>query len=183
MDLSRFEKKLSTPEGFAAPTNLVYDDVSATAIARTDLDDDVRGINASLDLIPRTRGGGWPTEAVTAEGNYVDLVWHELEFREAKSFTYVLRRATGEYLGCAYLYPLGGRTELTEKRLTYDVDVSWWVTPGAYAQGYYDKAFIALRRWLAGEFPFWTPYFSNVQIPDPGRGDAHPQETTPQGET
>src|SRR3954451_1098547 len=71
---------------------------------RSDLADDVRRINASLELIQRTRGGGWPKEAVTQEGNYVDLVCHELEFREAKSFTYVLRRTTGEYLGCAYLY-------------------------------------------------------------------------------
>jgi hypothetical protein len=48
------------------------------ALTRDDLDDDVRGINASLELIRRTRGGGWPTAAVTAEDNYVDLVWHDV---------------------------------------------------------------------------------------------------------
>ena len=29
---------------------------------------------------------------------------------------------------CCYLYPMGRRTPLTEELLTYDVDVSWWVT-------------------------------------------------------
>jgi hypothetical protein len=129
-------KKLNLPTGLSPPTKLIYDDVVAAAITRSDLEDDVRGINASLDLIRRTRGGGWPTGPVTADCNFVDLVWHELEFREGKSFTYVMRDATGGYLGCCYLYPMGGRTELTEVLLHYDVDVSWWVTPSAYEAGY-----------------------------------------------
>ena len=116
-------------------------------------------------LIRRTRGGGWPTEAVTDEFNYVDLVWHELEFREADSFTYVVRDAAGGYLGCCYLYPMGRRAALTEELARYDVDVSWWVTPDAYANGHYTKLYLALRHWLAAEFPFWDPHYSNVEIP------------------
>jgi hypothetical protein len=165
MDYTPFVKKLALPEGFAAPTKLPDNDVVATAITRADLRDDVRGINESLELIRRTRGGGWPTEAVTEEDNYVDLVWHELEFREDFSFTYVVRDASGRYLGCCYLYPMGRRTELTEALVDYDVDVSWWVTPDAYAGGYYTKLYLALRRWLAEQFPFWDAYFSNREIP------------------
>ena len=103
----------------------------ARAISREDLAEDVRGINASLELIRRTRGGGWPTEAVTEEFNFVDLVWHELEFRDGDSYTYAVHDANGGYLGCGYLYPMGRRTELTEALLRHDVDVSWWVTPPA----------------------------------------------------
>jgi hypothetical protein len=169
-DYAPFIKKLAVPEGFAVPATLVYDDVVATAITRADLADDVRGINASLSLIQRTRGGGWPTEAVTEEFNYVDLVWHELEFRERSSFTYVVRDAGGRYLGCCYLYPLGERTTLTETLAACDVDVSWWVTPDAYAQGYYEKLYLALRDWLAAEFPFWEAHYSNAEIPSPGDG-------------
>ena len=88
------------------------------------------GINASLELIRRTRGGSWPTEPVTEEFNYVDLVWHECEFREGDSFSYAVYDAGGQYLGCCYLYPLGRRTPLTEELIAFDVDVSWWVTPG-----------------------------------------------------
>jgi hypothetical protein len=46
-----------------------------------------------------------------------------------------------------------------------DVDVSWWVTPAAYQRGYYDKVYAALQNWIAGEFPFSRPYYSNIAIP------------------
>lgn len=166
MDYRQFVKKLALPAGFAAPTELTYEDLVARAITREDLRDDVAGINASIELIRRTRGGRWPTEEVTEEFNFVDLVWHECEFREGDSFTYVLRDADGGYLGCCYLYPMGGRTKLTEELLRYDVDVSWWVTPGAYERGYYPKAYAALRLWVTNDYPFREPYFSNREIPD-----------------
>jgi hypothetical protein len=157
-------KRLNMPADFSPPTRLVHEDIIATAITRADLQDDVRGINESLDLIRRTRGGAWPSAPVTEAFNFVDLVWHELEFRERDSLTYVLRDDQGGYLGCCYLYPMGRRTPLTEDLLRYDVDVSWWVTPSAYAAGYYAKTQRALHRWLVAEFPFWTGYFSNREM-------------------
>ena len=56
---------LAVPAGFDAPRLLRYDDVTAHAITRDDLGADVRGINASLDLIRETRGGTWPTSAIS----------------------------------------------------------------------------------------------------------------------
>lgn len=165
MDYRQFVRRLTLPAGFTAPPELTHGDLVAHAITRADLADDVAGINASLDLIRRTRGGSWPTEAVTEEFNYVDLVWHECEFRDDGSYTYVLRDAAGGYLGCCYLYPMGGRTKLTEELLEHDVDVSWWVTPSGYERGYYAKAHAALRHWVANDFPFRKPYFSNREIP------------------
>jgi hypothetical protein len=142
-----------------------YDDLVATAITRDDLADDVRGINASRSLIRSTRGGAWPDQPVTEDYNYVDLVWHECEFRDKKSFTYVLRTASGDYLGCCYLYPIGSRTPASAALLTFDVDVSWWVTPDGYAQGYYAKAYDALGHWFATELSYWRPHYSNLEIP------------------
>ena len=84
-------KSLVLPVGFRPPTELVYEDLRATALSRADLEADVRGINDSLELIRRTRGGGWPTEPVTEEIDYVDLVWHELEFREGYSLLPVVQ--------------------------------------------------------------------------------------------
>jgi RimJ/RimL family protein N-acetyltransferase len=165
-DYSAFIKRLELPPGFTAPTRLVHEDLVAQALTRAHLDDDVRGINASLELIGRTRGGGWPTEAVTEEFNYVDLVWHEQEFREATSFAYAVYDDAGRYLGCCYLYPMGRRTPLSPALLGNDVDVSWWVTPDAYERGYYAKLYRALRRWIAEEFPFRAPHYSNAEIPD-----------------
>jgi hypothetical protein len=71
----------------------------------------------------------------------------------------------GNYVGCCYLYPLGRRTQLSEALLDYNVDVSWWVTPTAHERGDYGKLYAALRHWLATEFPFWRPYYSNREIP------------------
>ena len=162
MDYASLTRKL--PQ-CSAPTRLTYEDLVATAITRDDLADDVRGINASLELIRRTRGGGWPTEPVTEEFNYVDVVWHELEFRDGYSYTYVIRDTHGGYVGCAYLYPMGRRTELTEALLRHDVDVSWWVTPENYARGRYELLHRALGAWLAEQFPFTAPYYSNAEVP------------------
>jgi RimJ/RimL family protein N-acetyltransferase len=165
MDYSSLIKKIQLPPGFLPPARLTYEDVVARAITRADLQDDVRGINASIALIQTTRGGGWPTGPVTEELNFVDIVWHELEFREGTSFAYAVYDVDGDYLGCCYLYPMGRRTELSPERLHYDVDVSWWVTPAAYEEGYYEKLHRALRHWLAEELPFSAPYYSNVAIP------------------
>jgi hypothetical protein len=165
MDLSGMVKSLDLPPGFRPPRDLAYDDIRASALTRSDLEDDVTGINGSLDLIARTRGGGWPTGAVTAEDNYVDLVWHELEFREGYSFAYVVRHEDGRYLGCCYLYPMGRRVALTDELMRHDVDVSWWVTAEAYEQGYYDKLHAALARWVVTDYPFRDPYWSNAEPP------------------
>jgi hypothetical protein len=165
MDYAPFVKKLQLPPGFDAPATLTYEDIVATALSRSDLHDDVRGINSSLELIARTRGGGWPTGPVDDDFNYIDLVWHEQEFREQVSFAYVVRDAGGDYLGCAYLYPVGRRALLSEALLDRDVDVSWWVTGPAYDRGYYDKLYRALGRWVVEDFPFSAPLYSNAEIP------------------
>lgn len=160
-----FEKKLTLPAGVEAPRRLLYEDLQARAISRADLHDDVAGINASLDLIRRTRGGRWPAGPVTEEFNFIDLVWHECEFRDGSSYTYAVYTTDGEYIGCCYLYPLGTRTPLSEALLGYDVDVSWWVTPSAYQRDDYRRLYAGLRYWLANEFPFWQAYYSNREIP------------------
>jgi hypothetical protein len=61
---------------------------------------------------------------------------------------------------------MGRRTPLTEELLKYDVDVSWWVTPGAYERGYYTKLYAALRHWIETAFPFTKAYYSNTEIPE-----------------
>ena len=57
MDYGGLVKRIAVPDGFTVPRRLEWEDVVATAITRDDLADDVRGINASLDLIRQTRGG------------------------------------------------------------------------------------------------------------------------------
>jgi hypothetical protein len=166
MNYKNLIKSLELPAGYAAPATLTFDDVTARAISRADLLADVNGINSSIDIIQRTRGGTWPSGPVSEDFNYVDLVWHELEFRENYSFTYALYDSKGRYLGCCYLYPMGRRTPLADDLLKHDVDVSWWVTGDAYQHGYYAKLYRALRTWIAEQFPFKNPHYSNREIPE-----------------
>jgi hypothetical protein len=164
-DYSGLVKRFQLPPDFVAPAELAYEELVATALTRHDVSDDTAGINRSIDLIRRTRGGSWPTGPVTDEYNFVDAVWHELEFRDGTSFTYIVRETDGTYVGCAYLYPMGGRTELTPALLHHDVDVSWWVTPEAYDRGRYEMLYRALRSWVEESFPFRAPYYSNAAMP------------------
>src|SRR5260370_1830616 len=125
MDFREFIKKLDVPPGHSVPERLTYDDVVARAISRADLREDVRGINASLALIRRTRGDTWPAAEVTEEFNFVDLVRHKAQCRYAGSYSYAVYDVNVRSLGCCYLYPMGRRTQLTEELLKYDVDLSW----------------------------------------------------------
>lgn len=149
---------------FQAPHDLEYEDLRAKPLTRKDLKADMDGVNSSLELIRKTRGGSWPAEPVTEDFDLLDLAWHEVEFRDGLSFVYVAYNETGDYIGCFYLYPMGFRTELTEELMEYDVDASWWVTTKAYERGYYEKLYKAMQQWLA-DFPVQKIYYSNKEIP------------------
>lgn len=160
MNYAGLVKKLS----FQAPVELSFEDLCAKTLTRDDLHADMEGVNSSLKLIRKTRGGSWPSEPVTEEFDLLDLAWHEREFRDGTSFAYVVYSEVGEYIGCVYLYPIGVRTELTEELMDYDLDVSWWVTAKAYEQGYYEKLYRAIQEWMK-RFPVEKIYYSNKEIP------------------
>lgn len=164
MDYSRLIKKFSFPADFQAPTTLSYEDLVAKPLTRADLQADMDAVNSSLEIIRQTRGGSWPEGAVTEDFDFLDLAWHEREFRDGNSFAYVVYSDKGEYIGCFYLYPMGHRTTLSEELLQYDIDASWWVTADAYKRGYYEKLYVALQQWLA-QFPIEKIYYSNKEVP------------------
>lgn len=152
------------PDGFSAPVRLEHEDLIARPLSRIDLQADLEGVNTSIDIIQKTRGGSWPTEKLTEEFDLLDLAWHEREFRDANSFAYVVYDTQGDYVGCVYIYAMGVRTDLSEGTSEYDADVSWWVTQAKYDAGYYEKLYMAVQAWL-GLFPFVKVYYSNKVIP------------------
>lgn len=164
MNPKDYIKKFSFPAHFKAPAELTYEDLVAKTLTRSDLQADMDAVNSSLDIIRKTRGGSWPSEAVSEEFDLLDLSWHEREFRDANSFAYVVYDKNNQYIGCFYLYQMGYRTNLTEELLDYDMDASWWVTTSAYENGYYEKLYIALQEWLT-KFPVKKVYYSNKEIP------------------
>ena len=165
MDYRQFNKKLSLPKDFQPPLKLEFEDLVATPLSLKDLEEDLEAVNSSIEIIQKTRGGGWPDGYLTKEFNFLDLAWHEREFRDNDSFAYVIYDKNNKYIGCFYLYPMGLRTELTSELLDYDIDASWWVTTTAYEQGHYQKLYKALQHWL-DEFPFKKIYYSNREIPE-----------------
>lgn len=165
VEYKNFIKIISLPTDFIAPQELVYEDLLARPLSRKDLADDLEGVNSSIEIIQKTRGGSWPTEKLEEDFDLLDLAWHEREFRDGNSYAYVIYSKEGNYIGCFYLYGMGVRTELTEEFLSYDVDASWWVTSDAYGQGYYEKVYKALQQWLSVEFPFKEVYYSNKVLP------------------
>lgn len=164
MGYTGYIKELRLPDGVKAPEELLHDDLIAKPLTRSDLKADMDAVNSSLEIIRKTRGGSWPEEAVSEEFDYLDLAWHEREFRDGSSFAYVVYDTIGEYIGCFYLYGLGSRTKLTEGLKDFEVDASWWVTTKAYEQGYYKKLQTALGKWLPGKFKFTKVYYSNVEM-------------------
>ena len=87
-ELSRPGQAPRPARGVDPTAKLEYDDIRARAISRADNDDDVQGINASIELIRRTRGGSWPTEPVSVDFGYVDEVWQNASsVRAARSPT------------------------------------------------------------------------------------------------
>jgi hypothetical protein len=109
-DPSGYAKTLALPAGFDAPRLLRYDDVTAHAITRDDLAANVRGINASLDLIRETRGGTWPTGPVSEEEEGLRRPGRARVRVPGRHVIHVLRRGRGGgYIGCAYLLPSGAQ--------------------------------------------------------------------------
>ena len=164
MDYRNFVKKIDLPQDFKAPQELSYEDIVAKPLSRQDLIADMNAVNSSLDLIRQSRGGTWPSEAVSEEFDLLDLAWHEREFRDGSSFAYVVYNKAGTYVGCFYLYGMGHRAALTDDLLDFQVDASWWVDTKAYESGYYKKLQSALKTWLSDQFGFTKIYYSNKEM-------------------
>jgi len=120
-------KSLDLPAGYTPPTELAYEDIKARAISRADLDDDVRGINASLEIIHGLVVAAGRRRRSVRNFNFVDLVLAELEFREGYSFTYAVVRLRQPLPRMLLLLSYGKAYPAHRKLLEYDVDVSWWV--------------------------------------------------------
>jgi hypothetical protein len=164
MSYTKLAKQFNFPDDFSPPTKMTHKDLEARPLTRQDLKDDLEAVNSSIDIIQKTRGGSWPQEQLTEDFDFLDLAWHEREFRDRTSLAYVVYSDKGHYIGCFYLYPIGIRTPLINETESYDVDVSWWVSNESYENGYYKKLYSALKSWMQ-EFPFKATYYSNKEIP------------------
>src|SRR5580693_7440550 len=80
MDYSNFIKKFTLPTDFKAPKKLTFEDLVARPLNKEDLEDDLKAVNSSVEVIRRTRGGSWPEGPLDKEFDFEYLAWHQREF-------------------------------------------------------------------------------------------------------
>lgn len=103
-----------------------------------------RDYSAIMESVANIRSAApqltWP-QGLTLEKNLVDLAWHQKEFEARRSFAWIIEDGSGEYLGCAYVYPSidGSRS----------ADVAWWWRRGF--QVHHDKFETLFFGWLKSE--------------------------------
>ena len=99
------------PADFAAPEGLMAGELRLVPLGPQHNEADYAAWSGSIDHIRATPGfpdGNWPREMSLGE-NLRDLERHAQDFAERRGFTYtVLSAATGDVIGCVYIYPASG---------------------------------------------------------------------------
>ena len=103
--------ELFVPADFAVPDGFTAEEFELVPLGPQHNEADYAAWTASIDHIRATPGfpdGTWPREMSPAD-NLRDLERHAQHFAERRGFTYtVLSIATGDVIGCVYIYPAGG---------------------------------------------------------------------------
>ena len=111
------------PDDFEVPQGLVADGFRLAPLGPQHNEADRAAWMSSIEHIRATPGfqGDWPPpDGMSLEQNLGDLRGHAEDFAARRGFTYtVLDTATGEVIGCVYIYP----SELDG----YDARVRTWV--------------------------------------------------------
>jgi len=142
------------PEDFAVPTGMSSDLFILEPLDVRHNEADYAAWTSSIDHIratPGFSGRTWPDPDMPLATNLADLDQHAKDFAGRTGFTYtVLDPASGEVIGCLYLYP--------SRRAGYDVDVRSWVRAdhADLDKPLYDSA----RRWLTEAWPFRAPDYA-----------------------
>jgi len=135
------------PPGFDPPRRLVQEGFVLEPLGPRHNEADYDAWSSSIEHIratPGFAGRSWPRPLSLAE-NLDDLERHERDFAERIGFTFtVLDPATGDVIGCVYIYPAEGdpgtaRVTSWVRTSRAELDVSLW---------------LAVRRWLDSDWPF-----------------------------
>src|SRR6266568_4845637 len=130
--------QLFVPAGFAVPGGLTAGELRLEPLGPQ---------HNAADYAAWTAGTGWPHEMSLAE-NLRDLERHAQDFAGRRGFTYtVLSTATGEVIGCVYIYPPPG-----EKQGRRGAVVRSWVRADQAALD--PVLYHAVRAWLERDWPF-----------------------------
>ena len=145
--------QLFVPIDFAVPEGLTAGEFRLEPLGPQHNAADYAAWTASISHIlatPGFAGWGWPHEMSLAD-NLRDLQRHADDFAGHRGFTYtVLSAATGDVIGCVYIYP--------SKIGDHDVDVRSWVSAD---RADLDKPlYEVVSSWLARDWPFTSPDYA-----------------------
>ena len=141
------------PEGFAVPAGLRSELFVLEPLGVQHNVADHAAWTSSIEHIratPGFAGRTWPAP-MSLQENAADLVKHAQDFADRTGFTYtVLDPASGDVIGCVYIYP--------PRRSGYDVDVRSWVR--ADHAGLDKPLHDLVCQWLACAWPFQKPDYA-----------------------
>jgi RimJ/RimL family protein N-acetyltransferase len=135
------------PEEFAPPRRLETAQFLLEPLGPQHNDEDYAAWTTSMEHIrgtPGWEGGSWP-RPMSPEENRRDLERHARDFDSREGFTYTVSdRATGETVGCVYIYP--SRDDASDAQV-----LSWVRATSASLDG--DLRHV-VSDWLADSWPF-----------------------------
>lgn len=134
------------PAEFAVPTEVTFGEMRLAPLGPEHNDADFAAWSSSIEHIRSTPGfpdGSWP-RPMTLEENLRDLERHAEDFRLRRGFTYTVLDATGDVIGCVYIYP--------SKNEHVDAQVQSWVRVDRAALD--RPLYEAVGAWLRRAWPF-----------------------------
>jgi RimJ/RimL family protein N-acetyltransferase len=135
------------PSGFVVPLNLTTEQVRLEPLAPQHNESDYEAWSSSVEHIHNTPGwetSSWPDDRSLTD-NLRDLQAHADDFENRAGFTYtVLDPATGDVIGCVYIYP--------DRSEQHDAHVRSWVRASRPELDVH--LWRAVADWLADEWPF-----------------------------
>ncbi|MEP7027147.1 MAG: GNAT family N-acetyltransferase [Candidatus Eisenbacteria bacterium] len=145
------------PTDFTVPEKLETEDFRLRMLTVHDVVKDYDAVMSSMDHCKSIRPGGrWP-EGLTLEQNLIDLGWHQKEFQTRRSFAYtVLNRSGSKVMGCVYIEPT--------RKPGYDAEVYLWARQSELAGGLEGRLHVAVKDWIAKEWPFQTVAYPGRDI-------------------
>jgi hypothetical protein len=145
------------PAEFKVPAELETKEFRLRMLTVNDVVKDYDAVMTSVQHLKTIwPGGSWPV-GLTFEQDLIDLGWHQKEFQTRRSFAYtVVTPSESLIIGCVYIEP-------TRKR-GYDAEVYLWARQSELAGGLEDRLYVAVREWVAEEWPFKKVAFPGRDI-------------------
>jgi hypothetical protein len=135
------------PADFEVPAGLVAGEFRLEPLGPQHNAADYAAWTSSIEHIRATPGfpdGRWPDPDMTIEQNLGDLRRHADDFAQRKGFTYTVLDASGDVVGCLYIYP--------SKEAGHDAEVQSWVRADHAGKDAFLRE--AVADWLTASWPF-----------------------------